>query len=268
MSAPSILNEIVHSKSTELETQKSLVSINELERMISTQSPAIDFKQALSNSNVALIAEIKKASPSKGLLCPDFEPVRLADTYAKNGASAISVLTDPRFQGELDHIVSIKNSGASGNLPILRKDFIFDPYQVYEARANGADAILLIAAILEESKLRDLKQLSNSMGMHALIEIHDQPELEMVLRVDPEIIGINNRDLRSFTTDLKITEHLAKLIPAEKIIVSESGISTREHINTVSKCGVTAVLVGEALVTSENIASSVKILTEQNDLHR
>ena len=107
MSAPSILNEIVHSKSTELETQKSLVSINELERMISTQSPAIDFKQALSNSNVALIAEIKKASPSKGLLCPDFEPVRLADTYAKNGASAISVLTDPRFQGELDHIVSI-----------------------------------------------------------------------------------------------------------------------------------------------------------------
>ena len=196
MSAPSILNEIVHSKSRELETQKSLVSMNELERSISTQSPAIDFKQALSNSNVALIAEIKKASPSKGLLCPDFEPVRLADTYAKNGASAISVLTDPRFQGELDHIVSIKNSGASGNLPILRKDFIFDPYQIAETRAAGADAMLLIVAILEPTQLKELLTAAQEHWMHCLVEVHDEAELDKAMEAGAEVVGINNRDLR------------------------------------------------------------------------
>ena len=265
LSTPSILIDIVQAKSLELETQKSTVSINQLQHLISIQPPAIDFKNALSGSDVSLIAEIKKASPSKGLLCPDFDPVQLAEKYAINGAAAISVLTDPRFQGELEHIVAIKNSGASRNLPILRKDFIFDDYQVYEARANKADAILLIAAILEEAQLKDLKQLSYSLGMHTLIEIHNESELEMVLKVNPEIIGINNRDLRTFTTDIKVTEDLARLIPPEKLIISESGISSREHIDTVSKFGVRAVLVGEALVTSKDIANAVRILTKKPD---
>jgi len=266
LSTPSILKEIVKSKSMELETQKSLVSLNELHHLISTQPAALDFKKAISGNRVSLIAEVKKASPSKGLLCPNFDPVKIAGTYTENGASAISVLTDPRFQGELQHIVDIKNSGVSKDLPILRKDFIFDDYQVYEARANRADAILLIAAILEETQLRELKQLSYSMGMHTLIEIHNAPELEMVLKVNPEIIGINNRDLNTFTTDIKVTEHLSQLIPPEKLIVSESGISTSEHIDTVSTFGVKAVLVGEALVTSTDIAASVQHLTNQNSL--
>ena len=164
---PNILDEIVAAKTTELALQKAKVDQRELETRISIQSPPLNLSGALMSGGVRLIAEIKKASPSRGLLCPDFDPVLLAQTYADNGAAAISVLTDPRFQGEPDHIAQIKSSGASQRAPVLRKDFIFDPYQVYEARAVGADAILLIVAILEPGQLKELLALRLA-NMHNL----------------------------------------------------------------------------------------------------
>ena len=260
---PNILDEIVAAKTTELALQKTKVGQRELETRISTQSPPLNLSGALMSGGVRLIAEIKKASPSRGLLCPDFDPVQLAQTYADNGAAAISVLTDPRFQGEPEHIAQIKSSGASQRAPVLRKDFIFDPYQVYEARAVGADAILLIVAILEPGQLKELLALSISLWMQCLVEVHDQGELETALTAGAEIIGINNRDLRTFKTDLAVTERIAPLVPRGKIIVSESGINSKEDLARLGALGVNAVLVGEALVTAPDVAEKVRELTGQ-----
>ena len=169
------------------------------------------------DGGIRLIAEVKKASPSRGLLSPDFDPVRLAGTYVANGAAAVSCLTDPRFQGELAHLSAIKKSGASGGAPVLRKDFIFDPYQVYEARAAGADAILLIVAILELCAAPGTCwRPPTSLGMQCLVEVHDEGELETAVDSGAGIIGINNRDLHTFTTDLAVTVRLAPLVPKGK----------------------------------------------------
>ncbi|PKB63954.1 MAG: indole-3-glycerol phosphate synthase [SAR202 cluster bacterium Io17-Chloro-G2] len=260
---PNILDEIVAAKTKELVLQKSLLGQRELETRASVQPPPLNLSGALLSGEVRLIAEVKKASPSRGLLCPDFDPVRLAQTYADNGAAAISVLTDPRFQGEPEHIVQIKSSGASQRAPVLRKDFIFDSYQVYEARAMGADAILLIVAILDPGQLKDLLALSMSLWMQCLVEVHDQGELETALAAGAEIIGINNRDLRTFQTNLAVTESLAPLVPRGKIIVSESGINTKEDMARLGALGVSAVLVGEALVTAPDVAKKVRELTGQ-----
>ena len=230
---------------------------------LASRSAALDFSAALRAGGVRLVAEVKKASPSRGLLCPDFDPVRLAGTYADNGASAISVLTDPRFQGELQHIEQIKAAGASGTAPVLRKDFIFDPYQVYQARGAGADAILLIVAMLSTAKLRNLRALAYGMGLQCLIEVHDENELHVALDAGAEIIGINNRDLRTFHTDLAVTENLAPLVPKDKVIVSESGINHPEDLRRLGETGVNAVLVGEALVTSLDVAQKVRELSGQ-----
>ena len=260
---PDILDEIVTAKTKELALQKGKVGQHELETRISAQSPALNLSGALMSGEVRLIAEIKKASPSRGLLCPDFDPVRLAQTYADNGAAAISVLTDPRFQGEPEHIVQIKSSGASQRAPVLRKDFIFDPYQVYEARSVGADAILLIVAILEPGQLKELLALSMSLWMQCLVEVHDKGELETALAAGAEIIGINNRDLRTFKTDLAVTERIAPLVPRGKIIVSESGINSKEDMARLGALGVNAVLVGEAVVTAPDVGKKVRELTGQ-----
>ena len=260
---PTILDEIVSAKREELGQQKQAVSLDALQELISSRPRPLNLAAALKAGGVRLIAEVKKASPSRGLLCPDFDPVELAGTYADNGAAAISVLTDPRFEGELDHIVQIKGTGASGNAPVLRKDFIFDPYQVYEARAAGADAILLIVAILSPSQLKDLQDLSGKLGMDCLVEVHDGKELESALDAGAGIIGINNRDLRTFTTDLAVTERLAPQVPKSKIIVSESGINHPEHLRRLGDLGVNAVLVGEALVTAPNVAEKVRELAAQ-----
>ena len=260
---PNLLDEIVAAKTKELALQKDQVGQRELESRISGLAPPLNLSGALMSGEVRLIAEVKKASPSRGLLCPDFDPVLLAKTYADNGAAAISVLTDPRFQGEPEHIVQIKSSGASQRAPVLRKDFIFDPYQVYEARAVGADAILLIVAILEPGQLKELLALSMSLWMQCLVEVHDQAELETALEAGAEVIGINNRDLRTFTTDLAVTEGLAPLVPWGKIIVSESGISSRGDMARLGAIGVSAVLVGEALVTASDVAGKVRELTGQ-----
>ncbi len=259
----SILDEIVAAKKEELALQKESVSLEALQTQISSQPRPLNLSGALIGGGIRLIAEVKKASPSRGLLSPDFDPVRLADTYASNGAAAISVLTDPRFQGELEHIVQIKATGASQRAPVLRKDFIFDPYQVYEARAAGADALLLIVSILSPQKLKELLDLSQELWMQCLVEVHDGGELQVALDAGAEVIGINNRDLRTFTTDLAVTDRLAPLVPRGKIIVSESGISSREHLRRLSRVRVHGALVGEALVTAPDIAEKVRELTGQ-----
>ena len=258
---PNILDEIVAAKRGELALVKEALPLAAQQERITRRPPALSLSGALRGGEVRLIAEVKKASPSRGLLCPDFDPVQLARTYAENGASAISVLTDPRFQGEPEHLSAIKEAGASGPAPVLRKDFIFDAYQVYEARAMGADTYLLIVAILSPTQLSELLALGRELGMDALVEIHDEGELQVALDAGAEIIGVNNRDLRTFKTDLATTEGLAHNIPGDRVIVSESGIFTPEHLQRLGQLGVNAVLVGEALVTAPDTAAKVRELT-------
>ena len=259
-----ILDEIVTAKRQELALQRKSVSLNALLEGIASQPRPLNLSGALMGEEIRLIAEVKKASPSRGLLCPDFDPVRLAETYAANGAAAISVLTDPRFLGELDHLSQIKTSGASRRAPVLRKDFIFDPYQVYEARAAGADALLLIVAALSPSQLKELLDLSLELWMQCLVEVHDEEELLTALDAGGDVIGINNRDLRTFTTDLTVTERLSPLVPKGKIIVSESGINSKEHLHRLGQAGINGVLVGEALVTAPDVAEKVRELSGQS----
>ncbi len=258
---PGILDEIIDAKRGELASQKEAVPLGTLQERIASRPSPLNLSGALMGGGIRLIAEVKKTSPSRGLLCPDFDPVRLARVYASNGAAAISVLTDARFLGELDHIVRIKEAGASQRAPVLRKDFILDPYQVYEARAAGADALLLIVAILSPRQLVDLLGLSQEFWMQCLVEVHDEEELRVALDAGAEVIGINNRDLRTFTTDLAVTERLAPLVPRGKIVVSESGISGRDHLRRLGRTRVNAVLVGEALVTAPDVAEKVRELT-------
>lgn len=258
---PNILDEIVTAKREELAVVKASAPLYTVQERAAQRPAPLSLAGALRSGEVRLIAEVKKASPSRGLLCPDFDPVQLAAIYAGNGASAISVLTDPRFQGEPEHLSAIKESGVSAAAPVLRKDFIFDPYQVYEARAMGADTYLLIVAILSASQLGELLALGRDLGMDALVEVHDENELQVALDAGAEIIGINNRDLRTFNTDLATTKGLAPLIPGDKVIVSESGIFTPEHLQRLGRLGVNAVLVGEALVTAPDTAAKVRELT-------
>ncbi len=260
---PNILDEIVAAKRQELVLRKETVPLDALQEAIAGQLRPFNLSGALLGGGVRLIAEVKKASPSRGLLCPDFDPVRLAAIYAGNGAAAISVLTDVRFQGELEHLAQIKKTGASQRLPVLRKDFIFDPYQVYEARSVGADALLLIVAVLSAKELKELLEVSHSLWMQCLVEVHDEEELETALAAGAEIIGINNRDLRTFTTDLAVTRRLAPLIPRGKLVVSESGIHSSDDLRQLARDRVNAVLVGEALVTANDVSEKVRELTGQ-----
>jgi indole-3-glycerol phosphate synthase len=217
--------------------------------------------QALAGDNIKLITEVKKASPSKGVICKNFHPVDIALTYAENGAAAISVLTEPKyFQGSLDYLKEIRETLGEDRPPLLRKDFIFDPYQVFQARAYGADCLLLIAAILSPTNMKYLLDLSQNLGMDCLVEVHDEKELEIVLASDARIIGINNRDLRTFKTDINITKRLKKLIPDDRIVVSESGIVSREDIIELQSCGVTNFLIGEALTASPDISLKMRQL--------
>ena len=260
---PNILDEIVAAKRVELAESKTQVSLADLETAAAGQPRPLNLSGALLGGGVRLIAEVKKASPSRGLLLPDFDHLKLAATYASNGAAAISCLTDSRFQGELGHLRQIKEAGSSRRAPVMRKDFIFDPYQVVETRAAGADAMLLIVAILEPTQLKELLAAAQSHWMQCLVEVHDEVELETAVDAGAEIIGINNRDLRIFTTDLGVTERLAPLVPRGKQIVSESGIFTRAHLQQMNRFRVNAVLVGEALVTAPDIGEKIRELTGQ-----
>jgi indole-3-glycerol phosphate synthase len=205
-----------------------------------------------------LIAECKKASPSKGLLRPEYDPAQLARTYAENGATALSVLTDEKFfQGSLNDLSAAR---AAAGLPALRKDFIVDSYQVYEARAAGADAVLLIVAALNPEQLQELHQLINEVSMTALVEVHDEAEVETALKIEPKLMGVNNRNLHDFSVDLRTTARLRKCIPANIALVAESGIHTAEDVARVRDMGVDAILVGEALVTASDVGAKVREL--------
>jgi indole-3-glycerol phosphate synthase len=211
-----------------------------------------------SERQLALIAEIKKASPSAGVICPEFFPARIASQYEAAGASAISVLTDREFfKGGIEHIQQVR---AAVKLPVLRKDFIIEELQLYEAAADGADAVLLIAAILDDRQLKDFRAIAEHLKMAALVEAHDEPELDRALAAGASLIGINNRDLRTFAVNLATTEKLAARMPDDVIVVAESGIQTRADVERVAKAGADAILVGESLMRSGDIAGKVKEL--------
>src|SRR3990172_4610420 len=241
------LEKIVEHKKKELELRKKNKPLHGLKDLLDKCFPPRRFRNALSGKSKAkenkgsrIIAEIKKASPSKGIIMEDFNPLKIALTYEENGASAISVLTDENFfQVSLNHMHLVAKSTV---IPILRKDFIIDEYQILEARAYRADAFLLIANLLEKEKLRDFRVIGEELGMDALVEVHTMEELEKALSSEAEIIGINNRDLQNFQVDLQTSIELAPRIPKDRLIVSESGISSREDIIKLEEAGVNAFL--------------------------
>jgi indole-3-glycerol phosphate synthase len=230
-------------------------------RDASAAPPPRDFVSALRRDTVALIAEIKKASPSKGVLIEDFDPVAIGTIYAQHGAAAISVLTDEKFfQG---HIRYLRDVRAVVDAPLLCKEFIIDSYQVYLARANSADAALLIVAALDDAQLKGLHDLIHSLRMVALVEVHNEAELERALKLGATLIGINNRDLKTFHVDLETTARLAKLVPPDVTLVAESGLNTAEDVRRMGELGAHAVLIGESLMKADNIAVKVRELSSQ-----
>ncbi len=256
-----ILDQIVADNLPELEARKHSFPLAELKQVASEQPPPLDFASVLRGDGIQLIAEVKKASPSKGVIRPDFNPVEIAQTYAGNGASAISVLTEARhFQGSLNYLRDIGNALGNRRLPLLRKDFVLDPYQVYESRAYGADSLLLIIAILTPQKLEELLGLSHELKMSCLVEVHDKAELEIALNSEARVIGINNRDLKTFAVDLAATERLRPLIPRDRIVVSESGIKNRGDMEKLKQWGIDAALIGESLLSAPDIAAKMQEL--------
>ena len=224
--------------------------------------PPRDLAAAVRAPGVSLIAEIKRASPSRGLLCPDLDPEVLARTYEAFGASAISVLTDEHFfQGSLQDLHEVRHAV---HLPILRKDFVVDPYQVFQARAAGADAVLLIVAALTDAELTSLYRLVHRLAMEALVEVHNIAELERALMLGPRLVGINNRDLHSFEVRLDTTLELRPLIPSETLVVAESGIHTTADVARLAAGAVDAMLVGESLVRAQDVGAKVRELTGSN----
>ncbi|MFH1825164.1 MAG: indole-3-glycerol phosphate synthase TrpC [Candidatus Firestonebacteria bacterium] len=249
-----ILNKIIENKKKEVAKSKKSLCIKILKEKVYTLPPS-KFKKSLS-SHFSIIAEVKKASPSKGIMRKDFNPVQIAKIYEKGKADAISVLTDNKyFKGNLSYLKRIKNMVS---VPILRKDFIIDEYQIYESRYYGADAVLLIVSILTENKLRYFIKLAKKINMDCLVEVHSQKEIKTALKCNADIIGINNRDLRTFKTDLKTTERLIRYMPDNKIVISESGIKTKEDIKYLKSLGVDGVLIGETFMRSKNITSTLK----------
>lgn len=256
------LDKIVAAKRGEVEALKERLSPAEAERRIAGMPPCRGFQRALAEDRrrpLGLIAEVKKASPSKGLIREDFHPVELARSYAAAGADCLSVLTDRDFfQGANDYLTQVREAVP---LPLLRKDFTIDPLQIYEARLIGADAILLIAAILTPDELNSYHQLAQSLGMDVLVEVHDRKEMEQVLDMSAaKLVGINNRNLRTFATDLKTTEQLAELVPDDVTLVSESGISSPDDIRRVREAGARAVLIGEHFMRQPDVGEAVHAL--------
>ncbi len=258
-----ILDEIIRYKKIEVREQKRQMSLDEIKEKLKEVDDTRNFKSAiLSPNKVNLIAEIKKASPSKGVIKENFNPSLIADIYEQNGVSAISVITDNRFfQGDISFLKTVRS--VTSKSPILRKDFIIDEYQIYQSKLFGADAILLIVNVLEQQELNMLISIARDVKLDCLVEVHNEDELDRALKSNAEIIGINNRDLKTFAVDLKTTANLVRLIPDDKIIVSESGISSSKDVEFLRQLGVNAMLVGESLMASEDIAQKIKELLIQ-----
>lgn len=259
-----ILDEILAQKRDEIGRARAQRSAEALaERARAAQDPIRGFRRALCAAPAPrVIAEIKRRSPSKGEIRADFDPVRCAIAYADAGAAAISVLTDERFfGGHLDFLGLVRRAVA---LPLLRKDFVLDAYQVDEARVAGADAVLLIAGALADAELRQLRAHAQSLGMDALVEVHDEEELERALDCGADLVGINNRDLRSFETDLSVTERLAPRVGEGIVVVSESGILRAEDVERLEAAGVEAFLVGESLMREDDVGAALRRLRRKS----
>ncbi len=259
---PDILQRIVDYKKDELASARSLVPLADLKARCADAPPVRGFRDTLKRVDEAgrtpVIAEVKKGSPSKGVIRADFDPVAIAGIYEKNGAACLSVLTDEHFfLGRLDYLTRIRGAV---NIPLLRKDFIFDDYQILEARASGADAVLLIAAMLDRSRLRDFIAIARDLSLDVLLEVHDESELETALETDCRLIGVNNRDLRTFVTDLGTTERLCALMPSDRFPVAESGINTRADILRLRAADARAFLIGEALMQEPDIGAKLRVI--------
>lgn len=255
-----VLQQIVAYKRTDVAQRKRATSLADIDAAARAQTPPRGFAAALEamTARPALIAEIKKASPSKGLIREDFHPPSLARAYAEGGAACLSVLTDePSFQGHDSYLVAARGAVA---LPALRKDFMVDPWQIAESRAYGADAILIIMACTEDMLASELAAAAKSFGMDALVEVHDEAELDRALFLDAKLIGVNNRDLRSFVTSLETTERLASRIPADRLLVAESGINTAADIARLQRVGARAFLVGESLMRQADVSAATRAL--------
>jgi indole-3-glycerol phosphate synthase len=261
MSLPSILREILAAKAREIEAGRQWVSLEELKEKGAAMPPLRGFRKALEEraaNGPAVIAEVKKASPSAGIIREDFKPAEIAASYESGGAACLSVLTDePYFQGHRDYLAQAR---VACSLPLLRKDFIIDPWQVYESRCLSADCILLIVAALEPARLRELFELSGEAGLDVLVEVHDEQEMDIALGLDDALIGVNNRDLHVFETDLATSERLKGMLPDERLMVTESGIRTREDVQRMRKAGINAFLVGEAFMREGDPGQALKRL--------
>jgi indole-3-glycerol phosphate synthase len=257
-----ILDTIMAYKRREVEAAKEACPAHVLRGRASAASPVRPFAAAiascLARPDFALIAEIKKASPSKGLIRADFDPPSLARAYAAGGATCLSVLTDtPSFQGRPEYLTLVREATT---LPVLRKDFMLDPYQVLEARAWGADCILIIMAAVDDATAKDLATAAKDLGMDALVEIHDEAELDRALALDTRLIGINNRDLTSFETTLGTTMRLAPWVPEDRIVIAESGIFSHADVMALAEYGVRAFLVGESLMRAADVSQATRVL--------
>jgi indole-3-glycerol phosphate synthase len=255
------LTEICETKAMELAARKPLASIADLDARAATQTAPRGFEAALRSAaatGFALIAEIKKASPSKGLIRPDFDPPAHARAYQAGGAACLSILTDaPYFQGHEEYLIAAR---AACTLPVIRKDFMIDPWQVAEARSIGADAILIIVAALADGQMAEIEAAAIERGMDVLVEVHNEAEMERAARLKSRLIGVNNRDLKRFVTDISITERLAPLAPEGTLLVAESGINTHADLVRLAPCGARTFLVGESLMRQADVEAATRAL--------